>query len=101
MLWPALDIFLRGKNDVFAQLPLADPGSGQGGPHNFFRDFTNVAKRSQASEASKYWPGSRAHLRALEALAFLTLKYVFSHFLVLFLQNILCTFMRVNYKISV
>ena len=37
-------------------------------------------KRSRASEASQYWRGSRARLRALEALAFLTLKYAFSHF---------------------
>ena len=51
-----------------------------GGPRNFFRDFADVAKRSQASEASQYWPGSRARLRALEALAFLTIKYAFSHF---------------------
>ena len=62
-------------------LPRADPGFGQGGgPRNFCRDFADVAKRSRASEASQYWPGSRARLRALEALAFLTLKYAFSHF---------------------
>ena len=52
----------------------------RGGPHNFFRDFADVAKRSRASEVSQYWPGSRACLRALEAHAFLTLKYAFSHF---------------------
>ena len=61
--------------------PLADPGFGQGGgPRNFCWDFADVAKRSWASEASQYWPGSMARLRALEALAFLTLKYAFSHF---------------------
>ena len=37
---------------------LADPGFGQGGgPRNFFRDFADVAKRSQVSEASQYWQG--------------------------------------------
>ena len=52
----------------------------RGGPRHFFRDFADVAKWSQASEASQYWPGSRARLRALEAIAFLTIKYAFSHF---------------------
>ena len=57
-----------------------DPGFGQGGPQKFFRDFADIAKQSRVREASQYWPGSRAHLRALEALAFSTAKYVFSHF---------------------
>ena len=52
----------------------------RGGPRNFFRDFADVVEWSRASKASQYWPGSRAHLRALEALAFLTVKYAFSHF---------------------
>ena len=52
----------------------------RGGPRNFSRDFADVVKQSQVSEASQYWPGSRARLRALEVLAFLTLKYAFSHF---------------------
>ena len=51
-----------------------------GGDQKFSPRFANVAKRSQASEASQYWPGSLACLRALEALAFLTVKYAFSHF---------------------
>ena len=34
------------------------------GPEIYCRDF-NVVKLSQASEASQYWLGSRAHLRAL------------------------------------
>ena len=51
-----------------------------GGTRNVFRDFADVAPLSQASEASQYWLGSRACLRALEALAFLTIKYAFSHF---------------------
>ena len=66
---------------VYCWSSLADPGFGQGGgPRNFVRDFADVAKQSQASKASQYWPGSRARLRALEALAFLTVKYAFSHF---------------------
>ena len=42
----------------------------RGGPRNFSRDFADIAKRSRVSEASQY----------RLALAFLTLKYVFSHF---------------------
>ena len=61
------------------ETPLVDPGFGRGG-RIFFRDFADVAKRSQVSKVSQYWPGSRTCLRALEALAFLTLKYAFSHF---------------------
>ena len=65
-------------------MPWPLPSSGSriwsGGAKHFFRDFADVAKRSQASEASRHCPGSRACLRALEALAFLTLKYSFSHF---------------------
>ena len=57
--------------------PLADPGFGQGGaPEILSEIFTDIAKQSQASEACQYWWGSRA----LEALAFLTVKYAFSHF---------------------
>ena len=41
----------------------------------------DVAKQSEVSEASKLRPGSRAHLRALEAFGFLMLKYAFSHIL--------------------
>ena len=52
----------------------------RGGPRNFFWDFADVLKRSRASEASQYWPGSRACLKALEAFAFLTIRYAFSHF---------------------
>ena len=51
-----------------------------GGARNFCRDFADVAQRSRVSEASQYQLGSRARLRALEALAFLTMKYAFSHF---------------------
>ena len=91
-----------GKYELFTRA-ISTSGSwiwSRGAPRNFFRDFADVVKRSQASEASQYWQGFRGHLRALEALAFLTLKYAFSTFLVLFLQIILCTFVWVNYKIS-
>ena len=50
------------------------------GPRNFVWDFADKAKWSQASKVSQYWPGSRACLTALEALAFWTVKYAFSHF---------------------
>ena len=52
----------------------------RGGGQKICRDLADVAKWSLASEASQYWPGSRARLRALGAHAFLTLKYAFSHF---------------------
>ena len=53
----------------------------------------DVVERSRVSEASILQPGSRARLRALEALGFLMLKYAFSHILetlfLLFLTSIL------------
>ena len=52
----------------------------RGDPRNFFRDIADIVKQSWVSEASQYWPASRAHIRALEALAFLTVTYAFSHF---------------------
>ena len=61
----------------------------RGGPRNFSWDFADVAKRSRMSEASQYWRGSRAHLRALEALPFLAFKYAFSHFSWYFFFNFL------------
>ena len=70
----------------FFHFALADPAFGQGGPKIFFQDFAHIAKQSQASEASQYWPGSRAHLRALEALVFLHQICILPLFLVLFLQ---------------
>ena len=73
----------------------------RGGPQTFFRDFANIAKWSWASEASQYWPGSRACLRALEALAFLTLKYAFSHFSWYFFFKIFYVHLWVNYKICI
>ena len=60
----------------------ADPGFGQGGGPQLLRlKVADLAKRSHVSEASNLRPGSRAHLRALEAFGFLMLKYAFSHIL--------------------
>ena len=53
----------------------------RGGPQVLRPKVADVAKRSCASEASNLQPGSRAHLRALEAFGFLMLKYAFSHIL--------------------
>ena len=53
----------------------------KGGPQLLRPKVADVAKRSRASEASNLRPGSRAHLRALEAFGFLMLKYAFSHIL--------------------
>ena len=58
-----------------------DPGFGQGGPQLQRLKVTDIVKQSHASEVSYPWPGSRVHLRALEALGFLMLKYAFSHIL--------------------
>ena len=60
------------QTPVKAFLSLADPGFGQGGPRIFFQYFADIAKWS--------WVESRAHPRALEGLAFLTLKYALSTF---------------------
>ena len=61
--------------------PGVDPGFGQGGPQVLRPKVADVVKRSRASEVSNLQPGSRAHLRALEAFGFLMLKYAFSHIL--------------------
>ena len=53
----------------------------KGGPQLQRLKVGDVAKRSRASKASNMRPGSRARLRALEALGFLMLKYAFSHIL--------------------
>ena len=68
--------------------PLANPGFGQWGTRNFVWDFADIAKQNWASKVSQYWPRSRTHLRALETLVFLTVKYAFFHFSrYFFLQN--------------
>ena len=59
----------------------ADPGFGQGGAQVLTQKVGDVAKQSHASEASNLWPGSRAHLRALEVFGILMLEYAFSHIL--------------------
>ena len=65
----------------------------RGGPQLLRPKVADIAKWSCVSEASILWPGSRAHLRALEAFGFLMLKYAFSHILetlfLLFLTSIL------------
>ena len=48
-------------------------------------NFANSAQCNHANEVSPYWLGSRAHLRALEALGFFITKYAFSPFLGTFL----------------
>ena len=53
----------------------------KGGAQLLRPEITNVTKRSRASEASSYWPGSRALKQALEAFGFLMLKYAFSYIL--------------------
>ena len=50
------------------------------GPEYFWLIFTDSAQWSHANEVSTYWPGSRAHLRALEALGVFITKYAFSPF---------------------
>ena len=65
----------------------------RGGPQLLRPKVPDIAKQSHASEMSILQPGSRAHLRALEAFGFLMLKYAFSHILetlfLLFLSSIL------------
>ena len=64
----------------------------RGGPQLPRPKVADVAERSRASEASYLRPGSRVHLRALEAFEFLVLKYAFSHILEpLFLSFLIST----------
>ena len=75
------------------QVRIQDLVKGGGGPQLLRPKVADIAKRSRASKASILRPGSRAHLRALEAFGFLMLKYAFSHILetlfLLFLTSIL------------
>ena len=50
------------------------------GAQIFWPIFANATQWSHANEVSPYWLGSRAHLRALEALGFFITKYAFSPF---------------------
>ena len=62
---------------------VAHPGFGQGGGQKFFLRFCRRSKAKSGERVKQtifYWPMFRVHLRALEALAFLTIKYAFSHF---------------------
>ena len=95
--------FQRKMNKILIgnQELIQDLAKGGGTPDNFFQHFADTEKQSQVSETSQYQMGSRAHVRALKALAFLTVKYVFSHFSGTFSSNFLCTFVWVHYKISI
>ena len=53
----------------------------KGGPQLLRPKVADVVKWSHASKVSNLQPGSRAHLRALEAFGFLVLKYAFSRIL--------------------
>ena len=43
---------MNNSNIVNRIRSVADPGFGQGGAKNFFRDFADLAKRSPASKAT-------------------------------------------------
>ena len=68
---------------MFGKIAFAgvDQGFSQRGPSFGGPKVANVAKRSCTSEASYMQPGSRDHLRALEAFTFSVFKYAFSHIL--------------------
>ena len=59
---------------------LADQGFGEGGTPEFFPRFCQRSKVETGEWSEPILAGSRARLRALEALAFLTFKYAFSTF---------------------
>ena len=89
-LWPITTIKIITEQVSSMDISGADPGFGQGGsPASEAKrgaqllrpKVANVAKQSHLSKVSNLWPGSRAHLRALEAFGFLMLKYAFSHIL--------------------
>ena len=53
----------------------------KGWPQLLRLKVADVVEQSCMNKASYLWPGSRAHLRALEAFGFLMVKYAFSHIL--------------------
>ena len=53
----------------------------KGGPQLLRLKVADVAEWSHVSGVSYLQPGSRVHLRALEAFGFLMFKYAFSHIL--------------------
>ena len=57
------------------------------GPQKICPRFCERGEVESASKVSQYWQGSRTYHRALEALAFLTVKYVFTHFSWYFSSN--------------
>ena len=52
----------------------------RGGPKFFWLSFADSMQWSHANKVSLYWLGSRARLRALEALGLFITKYAFSPF---------------------
>ena len=60
---------------------VADPAPAVGGGKNIFLRFLPMAGSDvmQAKRAQIYWWGSRACLRVLQALAFLTVQYACSN----------------------
>ena len=74
----------------------------EGGAKIFLRQFPDVVKRSHTNEMSFNRPGSRAHLRALEALGFFFAEYAFSLYpFVIFLKYLntnLCWYNCANRK---
>ena len=66
----------------------ADPGFALG-VQTIFPIFADTVLCQSGSEGNTHQQGSRAHLGALESLAFLSVKYAFLPlFLVPFLQNV-------------
>ena len=63
-------MFFRGGSRIWLR----------GGPEIFWLIFADSVQLSHANKVIPYWPGSRAHLRALEALKFFITKYAFSPF---------------------
>ena len=62
-------------------------GGGGGGQEILIEVFANRAKWSGANEVSLCRPGSKTHLRALEAIGFYIAKYAFSLLYVPFYAN--------------
>ena len=91
---PKLSGSVIESTNVGPQARIQDLVKG-GGAQLLRPKVADIAKWSRVSEASILQPGSRAHLRALEAFGFLMLKYAFSHILetlfLLFLTSILTT----------
>ena len=75
--------YVMSTDDVMLTSQSPGPYSAffKGGPKPKILDlFANFAQQSCTNEVSPNWPGSRACLRALEALGFFIPKYAFSPF---------------------